>query len=217
MSAAAGAGASDADIIIRGKKLQTLLRNSKLFSHILSGLAEEDIKRIIEHGPRNTDEAIISSNTLNAIDDPMRREFVMAYLKDQKLGTLYPNGTILQGFKQSKIPTANAADYWHYLMVNDPVRRSEAMKKMFNIIPAKPKKTRLAPRAPKNSWSNSSSSNNNSSRNSPMPINNIEFAEKFLSANQLKRVQAMKEKHEKTHTRKHKSKSKKRNTRSHSR
>jgi hypothetical protein len=212
------AGASDADIVIRGKKLQALLRNSKLFSHILSGLTEADVKRIIEHGPRNTDEAIVSSNTLNGIDDPMRREFVMAYLKDQKLGTLYPDGTILQGFKQSKLPTGNAADYWHYLMVNDPARREEAMKKMFNVIPARPKKTRLAPRASKNSWSNSSYSNSSRSRNSPMPINNIEFAEKFLSANQLKKVQAMKAKYRNTYTRKHKSrKGKKRNTRSHSR
>lgn len=216
----AAAGASDADIIIRGKKLQSLLRNSKLFSQILSGLSEEDIKRIIEHGPRNTDEAIVSSNTLNAIDEPMRREFIIAYLKDKKLGTLYPNGTILQGFKESKLPTGNAADYWHYLMVNDPARRAEAMKIMFNVIPARPRKTRLAPRAPKNSWSNSSSSNNNSSKKSyksPMAINNIEFAAKFLSANQLKKVQAMKAQYRNTHTRKHKSKGKKRNTRSHSR
>jgi hypothetical protein len=204
MSAAAGAGASDADIIIRGEKLQSLLGESYVFRDLLSDLTEADIKRIIKEGPKNTDIVVLKHNTFNGLEDDMKRDFILAYLgKKEKLGTLFPSGNILQGYKQSKMPTGNARNYWNYLIVSDPEARIKGLKEIFTeIIPAKPRKTRLAPRASKKSWSNSSSSNSNSSNKntrkhlnkSHMLIKNYNLAAKYLSGKKLEELIRMNKK-----------------------
>ena len=106
--------------------------------------SEKNVERILRNGPQNTNELRIPTNLLNAD----KKGFLEGLASGKSLGTIYPGGKLLQGFRETTNEAGIVEPSAYFMMPKqEPANRykSLASSGMLSVVAARPKKFQAPP------------------------------------------------------------------------